>query len=88
MPIPWSDTVSVPASLSMVTDTERSPSSPLNSPNDDSVFSFCVASTAFETSSRKNISLVGIEEFFDYRKDVFSGNTYFSLHGLIILHSK
>ena len=36
--------------------TFNSPSSPLYSPQDDSVLSFWVASIAFDTSSRRNIS--------------------------------
>ena len=34
----------------------RSPSSPLNSPVEESVLSFCVASTELEISSRRKIS--------------------------------
>lgn len=36
--------------------TVKSPTSPLNSPIEESVFSFCVASTALETNSRRKIS--------------------------------
>ena len=36
---------------------KRQPISPLNSPLDARVVSFCVASTALETNSRRNISL-------------------------------
>ena len=43
-------------SLSIFTWIVRSPNSPLKSPVDARVFSFCVASTAFETNSRRNIS--------------------------------
>ena len=56
MPTPWSEMVIVPASLLTATRTVRSPSSPLKSPTDASVFSFCVASTAFEITSRRKIS--------------------------------
>ena len=55
-PMPWSEMVMVLASLSMLTLIVRSPRSPLKSPTDASVLSFCVASTAFEISSRRKIS--------------------------------
>ena len=53
MPIPSSDTVSTRLSGSSFT---RIPSSPLNSPVEESVLSFCVASTELEISSRRKIS--------------------------------
>mgnify|MGYP007127933468 CR=1 FL=1 len=56
MPMPLSLMVMVPAFSSTDMRTVRSPSSPLKSPFSASVFIFCVASTAFETISRKNIS--------------------------------
>ena len=56
MPTPRSVTVSVFFSLSTATRIVRSPSSPLASPIDERVFSFWVASTAFEISSRRKIS--------------------------------
>ncbi len=56
IPIPRSLKVSVPFSLSMLTETFSSPNSPLNSPTEANVFNFCVASTAFETNSRTKIS--------------------------------
>ena len=40
MPIPLSEIVNVPASLSSLISTRRSPNSPLNSPHDESVFHF------------------------------------------------
>ena len=54
IPIPRSEMVMVLSSN--LTRTVRSPNSPLNSPTDESVFNFCVASTALETSSRRKIS--------------------------------
>ena len=56
IPTPRSDMVMVLASLSTLTLTFSSPSSPLNSPTDDRVFNFWVASTAFDTNSRKKMS--------------------------------
>ncbi len=56
MPTPRSVTVSVRASLSTAMRTARSPSSPFASPIEEKVFIFCVASTAFDTSSRRKIS--------------------------------
>gem|GEM_PF-5607557 len=56
MPIPSSDTVSTRLSGSSFTRIVRSPSSPLNSPVEESVLSFCVASTELEISSRRKIS--------------------------------
>ena len=56
MPMPRSVTVSVLASLSTETRIVRSPRSPFISPIDERVFSFWVASTALEISSRRKIS--------------------------------
>ena len=56
MPMPRSVTVSVRLSASTLMRIVRSPMSPLASPLDESVLSFCVASTAFDTSSRRKIS--------------------------------
>ena len=56
MPMPRSVTVSVLASLSAETRIVRSPKSPFISPIDERVFSFWVASTALEISSRRKIS--------------------------------
>ena len=56
IPIPLSDTVKVPASLSAFTRTRKLEASPLNSPEDANTFNFCVASTAFDTISRRKIS--------------------------------
>lgn len=56
MPMPRSVTVSVFCALSTATWIVRSPSSPFTSPIDERVLSFCVASTAFEMSSRRKIS--------------------------------
>ena len=57
IPIPLSLMVIVFLSLSSITSTLSFDKSVLNSPTDLSVFNFCVASTALETSSLKNISL-------------------------------
>ena len=54
IPIPRSEIVIVLSSN--LTCTVKSPSSPLNSPTEESVFNFWVASTALETSSRRKIS--------------------------------
>ena len=56
IPIPASLTVRVPFSASTDTVTFSSPSSSLYSPQEARVFNFCVASTAFDTSSRRKIS--------------------------------
>ena len=48
--------VKVPASLSAFTRTRKLEASPLNSPEDANTFNFCVASTAFDTISRRKIS--------------------------------
>ncbi len=56
IPMPRSETVRVPFSASTVTRTSSSPSSSLYSPNEASVRSFWVASTALLTSSRRKIS--------------------------------
>ena len=56
MPMPRSVTVSVFFCGSTATWIVTSPSSPFTSPIDERVLSFCVASTAFEISSRRKIS--------------------------------
>src|SRR5688572_2363821 len=57
IPIPWSEIVILRVSLSTLTFTfKSSPTSPLYSPIADKRFSFWVASTAFETNSRRKIS--------------------------------
>ena len=56
IPIPWSLIVKVPAFSSSETRTVVSPTSPLKSPWAANVFNFCVASTAFDTISRRKMS--------------------------------
>ena len=56
IPIPRSVMVSVFSLSSTATRIVKSPNSPLNSPLDATAFIFCVASTAFATSSLKKIS--------------------------------
>jgi hypothetical protein len=56
MPRPWSEIVILRASLSTVTRTFSSPSSPLYSPSAARLLSFWVASTALLTNSRRKIS--------------------------------
>ena len=68
MPIPWSETVSVFLSLFIITRTRVSPNSPLNSPTEASVLSFCVASTALEINSRRKIS------WSEYKNFLMTGN--------------
>ena len=56
IPIPLSEIVIVFAFLSTLTSTNGEPTSPLNSPNEESAFNLEVASTAFDTNSLKKIS--------------------------------
>src|SRR4051812_48408678 len=70
IPIPLSEIVIVFAFSSSFTRMLRSPSSLLYCPSEESLFTFCVASTALLTSSRRKISLS------EYRNFLMIGNIF------------